>query len=494
MNLARMSQPVEAPSDLAGPDVGGGRSAPGPARRAGGGAVARRPDLRRPGSRVVVALVGVLVLAVALGPAPALRADPAALAAAQSSPSSPTINTSVIARIPADVSALAPVVDTGTGEVYVPSGGNTTTAISPTSNAVVGTFLVDATPHSFVGASTFDAANGDFYAAATTSSPGATPDELIVFSGSSDREVANITLPANAGVPAVDPVNGDVYVPILPSNVTVVSGATNTVVGSVAVPSGALWATVDSANGDVYVGNGIGSNVSVLNGSTNAVVTTIPLPYPTGGVATYDPADADVYVPAGGFPHPYVMVVSTRSNIVVATVTLSGSGTLFGPVSIGSNGSLYVTYGESLDILSSATNTLVGSTPIGPELLSSPAYDAGDAGIYLSDGALAGVTVVSADSFAIVANLSYGPPSSTLTGPTVVDPQNGEVYSSVYTPGSPSGSVDVIGHGAAPPSSPTNPGALVLLVVGGIVVAIVAAVLVLRRRPPVAHRDPGPGQ
>lgn len=167
----------------------------------------------------------------------------------------------VLATIPVGGDTAA--YDSANGNLYVGGEARSLTVIRTSSNTVVGTIPLLA---GNVDGIAVDPRNGDLYV------PNA--DYVTVVDPTSGRMVANISTPYSmnfgpAGI-VFDPFNGYLYVstvghgPFGGDNITVIDGATNTVVGGFDVPYEVAALAVDPNSGDVFAAGFNAAGIGIL--------------------------------------------------------------------------------------------------------------------------------------------------------------------------------------------------------------------------------------
>jgi DNA-binding beta-propeller fold protein YncE len=157
------------------------------------------------------------------------------------------------------------------------------------------------------------------------------------------KAIATIKLPHDAGVVAISPRTGDVYADgnaylasggQRESTMFILSGRTQKVIGTYTFNGALVQAAVSPVTGDVYVDGGTlgpGSDTSevLVFSQTNKLIATIPDPLASGMLLqpVVSPKTGDVYIATNdGYPNGTVIVISGRTNRVIATVPV-GSNT-----------------------------------------------------------------------------------------------------------------------------------------------------------------------
>ncbi len=240
------------------------------------------------------------------------------------------------------------------------SGGGGLWVVSPVTGAVL-TTLPGGT--AFDGAAV-DPANGNIYVPGGSSGA----SNVAVFAGTNFTIVAIIPVGTDPDAILFDPANGDVYVANAGSdNVSVIDSTTNQVIGSIPVGGGSAGPgdlTLDSETGHLYV-TGDYNSATVVNVSTGRVVANVSLgTWPTG--MAFDPANGELYVPNVG--QDTLMVINGTTNRIVANISIyatwysSGDDPVtaaFDPV----NGNICVTnwFSPDIDVVPSSANALMAA-------------------------------------------------------------------------------------------------------------------------------------
>lgn len=277
----------------------------------------------------------------------------------------------LLATVPAEPIPGTPLFDPANGDLYAPTNSNQIMVISGSSNAVIANVTVTSGEQQMA----FDSNNSDIYVSTfyTGTLPYGVPEPsatVVVISGTTNQVIANVTFPSKLtllSAPVFDPVNDDIYVTSPTSNLGgigalwTISGATNQVVDAIGIPlPGSPF--FDSANNDIYVPDGQNFTVFAISSTTDKVVDSVTV----GDVFSYQALDGD---------NLYFLSASTRSmvvlsadNTVIATFTFGDSNPAWLVTDTG-NGDVYVacTQGEgaSLLVVSGKSNSLVANVSIG---------------------------------------------------------------------------------------------------------------------------------
>jgi YVTN family beta-propeller protein len=316
-------------------------------------------------------------------------------------------------------------------------------ALTPASAAASSTYAVTEVP---IAATLVDGVAADPATNTVYADVSVQPYAIAVINGATDAVTAQINLPFEPGVVAVDSASDTVYAisyAAASPTAAVINGATNTVTATISLPAGLRpyaavvnpvthmvyvtdWgngtvvvidgntdtvaaiipladpvldpkpfprgADVDSATNTVYVGDAGGDQVEVIDGATNAITGRIPLPsgsYPAGIAA--DPAAGLVYV--ADQDTGAISVINTATDGVSTLVSGmqlplalgldAASGTLFAASRQGGTAGLGTTY-----VIDTATGALVAQIPRGATSVT--VTPAGGGSAYLTNGRIAG--------------------------------------------------------------------------------------------------------
>ncbi len=376
-----------------------------------------------------------------------------------------TANNEVVTTIQVGEAPITGAFDPADGYIYIPNwgdgSGTNLSIIDPGTNTVIGNISGLNTPVTPV----YDPVNQDLYVMNT----GVGAYNLTVIHGTS--VVATILVdPSYSNVfnfgPTVDPVTGDIYVPLAADDEVAVYAPSNTLVTDI---SGGVnyfsdyQGVYDPADGTVYLTGsndvGDGGEVFAINGSTNTVTVAIAVGWnPESPI--FDNATNELYVPnlnannvsvIGGGP------VKTTSNPGTYTVTFEETGLPSG-----------VSWNVSLDGLT--VNSTATSIPFVDEKNGSHSYTIGPWGdestCTLGLSTVSGTITVAGKPYTFSVPFSCAPGSKSPSGSS----------------GSSSGFLGL----------PGDDGYLLLGGVVVILVGVVVAVLLLRpaRPPPMVPAGP----
>ena len=307
--------------------------------------------------------------------------------------------------------------------VRTPSLSNGECAKCTVSNIPVGG------PPANAGPPAFDSTNGDLYF------PGSQQGVLYVVPASLNRVVSTIPTGFSPLTPLYDPTNGYLYISNHGGNtVEVVDGGTNTVIATLTVGVYPWAPVLDPANGNLYVSNRQSNNLSVISTSTNLVVKTIPVgSYPQQG--TLDTVNGNLYVSDLGGGN--VTVVSTVTEAAIGSVGVGNgpSAATYDP----SNGDIYVPitntslggqYGRNVTVISGTSDKVVASVGTGGYGPETPTYDPKDGDMYVPDvdNGVAALSIIAGSNNTMVAYYFWG---GGVPQPAY-DPFDGAMYISNY--------------------------------------------------------------
>jgi YVTN family beta-propeller protein len=246
---------------------------------------------------------------------------------------------------------------------YVANGdGNNVSVISTATNTVTATVPVGGGP---IGVSI-------------------TPNGLYVYVANSIGNTVSVISTATNTVTATVPV-GDFPVDVsitpngfyayvtnyLSKNVSVISTATNTVTATDPVGRGPDGVSFTPNGLYAYVTNYFSNNVSVIRTATNTVTATVPV-HPNPEDVAITPNGSYVYV-AGGYFN-IVSVIRTATNTVTATVpvgrgpddvSITPNGLYAYVTNFGLQGQMTNGPSSNVSVISTATNTVSATVPVG---------------------------------------------------------------------------------------------------------------------------------
>jgi YVTN family beta-propeller protein len=209
---------------------------------------------------------------------------------------------------------------------------------------------------------------------------------------------------------------GEIFLSTTNNNILVISDTSDSVIGTISGVGGFL--AYDSIKGEIFATqtNYYGllteytENISIISDLTNAVIDTIPLgfkPYTLADIV-YDSGKGEIW--ASGTS---LAVISDASNSVVATVSPLGSWFTngYGTMAYDSGkGEIFVTYSDSLYVVSDSTNTLVATILLPNGLVPATlVYDSAKGEIFVSDSSSNATAIISDNSNKVIGtvNLAY---------------------------------------------------------------------------------------
>jgi YVTN family beta-propeller protein len=307
-----------------------------------------------------LALLAAIAVAVAASPAPA---TPFAYVGSQAggSPSVKVIDTAtdtVVATIPVDTAVGGVAVSPDGSRVYVTP--YSIKVIDTSTNTVAATIPNLGTTYSpTVSPDGTRLYVGNFVC-------GGCDDVIQVIDTATNTQVSTWAAHGAASEMRINPAGTRLYV--LHGNneyITVIDTATGSAVASIS--GGGLdsqRAAITPDGTKLYVGPRTGAPIAVVDTATNTVVTTIPIANGSHGMAV-NPAGTRLYVTAAGTNVIYVIDVA--SDTLLTTVN-DGCDT-GGAIAVTPAGTRAYFHGDGCDnaerILDTASNTVVGSVPVG---------------------------------------------------------------------------------------------------------------------------------
>ncbi len=250
----------------------------------------------------------------------------------------------------------------------------------------------------------YDPVNGEFYIPSVpTGAPSATRGNLTIVNAATMAIVKNVSLRFEPSSILYTPANGDLYLGNQSGdNLRLFNPTTDKTGRSIALPNLPMMLAYDSTAKRIFVG--IDGNVSVVSVASNKTIATFPVLRNPDGLA-FDPVNNDLYV--SDYVWNNVSVVKASTYRVVANALLGSSpyNMAFDPV----NGDLYVTdlLSSQLIVVNGTTNQVVGfvaldTTPYGI------AYDPVTNSIYVDDYYAGNVSIVNTTRNAVVGYLPAG--------------------------------------------------------------------------------------
>ena len=242
---------------------------------------------------------------------------------------------------------------------------------------------------------------------------------LSVIDTSTDSVVATVAVGATPLDVTVNPAGSRVYVANFGSgNVSVIDTATNIVVATVAVGTAPTGVVVNPAGSRAFVTNQSANSVSVIDTATNTVVATVGVGTSPRFLAV-NPSGTRVYVANRGADN--VSVIDTATNTVVATV---GVGSEPFDVAVNPSGSrAYVTnvVSNNVSVIDTATNTVVATVVVGTRPVGIAVGPAGT--VYVANGLSNNVSVLNTANTVVATVAVVSTPTA-----VAVDPNGSRVY------------------------------------------------------------------
>ncbi len=144
------------------------------------------------------------------------------------------------------------------------------------------------------------------------------------------------------------------------------------------------------------------------------------------GPPVFDAANGNVYVSAtGSLNDGSVSIISGSANSVTATLYFGGTREAGLGALDTSNGDLYFAdLGDTIHVISGATNKIIQNITVGDGPSGAPAYDPSNGMMYVSNIESSSVSVIDTSNNSVVATL----PISSGSGSPLFDPVSGDVY------------------------------------------------------------------
>jgi gliding motility-associated-like protein len=258
---------------------------------------------------------------------------------------------SVIATITATPAAA-------NGFAYITDGNNNVSVIDISTDKVVATIPVGATP---LGV----AISADGTRVYITNQGGGGTPSISVINASTNKVIATIAMPPNSEPSwiMISPDGKTIYVGDYNiGSVSVINTATNTITGTITVGTFPWGMAISPDGSTLYVANGNSYAISVINTSSNTVTATIPLTSAPTGIAL-SPDGTRLYV--GLYNTNTISVISTSNYAVIGTATVG-----MNPVSItvAPDGSrVYISngYSNTVSVVDATNNATIATIPMG---------------------------------------------------------------------------------------------------------------------------------
>jgi YVTN family beta-propeller protein len=237
---------------------------------------------------------------------------------------------------------------------------NTVSVIDTASNAITDTIQVGPGPDGVA-----ITPNGALVYVADNDNNNPKSNTVSVVSTVTNTVVATITVGPAPYLPKVTPDGSHVYVANQNHTISVIDTTTNTVSSTIQLSAEATGLAFTPGGAFLYVGeNTSPGNVAVLAIPSNKLVTTIPLGAGTGGPLKLAISPDGAFVYATNFDSKNVSVISTATNSVVATVPVGNE-----PYAVAASPDGAFVYagnfGDStISVISTATNTVISTLPV----------------------------------------------------------------------------------------------------------------------------------
>ena len=230
---------------------------------------------------------------------------------------------------------------------------------------------------------------------------------------------ATITVPGSPDGVAVTPNGAYVYIACQAApTVSVISTASNSVVQTISLGAGSYRMALTPNGSQLYVTEGVANAVAVIDTASNSLLATIPVGSGPRGIA-FSPDGSYAYV--ANQTSGNVSVISTASRSVVNTFP-AGAGAQ--NIAVTPQGNLYVSnaYGNTVTVLnpSGAVLATIGGFTYPNAIVSTP----NGSSVYVVNTNSTSVSVISTSSNSIVASIPVG---STPQGATI-SPDGGSVF------------------------------------------------------------------
>ncbi len=293
-------------------------------------------------------------------------------------------NDTVTASLSSNFLPLAVAYDSGRGEVFVANyASSSVEVISASTDSLVTSIHLGTIPLALA----FDASKGEVFAASVpifANYPGTVGynGTLSVIPETANTVANRIPLGLTGAIStgiAYDPGVGEIFVTNNHTNsVQAFSDTTNASVATIPVGIAPFAAVYDSGRHEIFVANAGSNSISVISDSNDSVAATINLGsnyQDTPTALAYDPSSGEVFV--ANESHN-LSVISDMTNTVVKTIELGFQVYPVGMVYDSSKGELFVASqnGPSLTVVSTRSNSVVGTIDLGGYATGGMAYDA----------------------------------------------------------------------------------------------------------------------
>lgn len=298
--------------------------------------------------------------------------------------------------------------DTWNGLLYVTNGGwlqyepcsANVTVIDPTTGATVA--IVPFATQCMEGV-TFDPSNGDIF---VTNIAG----NISVINGATDLVIGTILIPGFAApvLGDVDRANGRLYFADVGGNsAVIVNGTTRTFQGKLAAGTFPMDAVVDNRTQEVYLANQQSNNLTVISATLNRSIASIIFASAPGSI-TIDPLTGTLYVLDASTST--ARAVSGQTELEVGALPLHPPAGYTGPNSIAfdsTNGDLYVSMGNAVQVINPTNGSVVKSIPTSPAYQANElVFDPANGYLFLAEGG--GVQVINGATNTVISAVSIG--------------------------------------------------------------------------------------
>ncbi|MCA1565218.1 MAG: hypothetical protein LC803_06215 [Acidobacteria bacterium] len=228
----------------------------------------------------------------------------------------------------------------------------------------------------------------------------------------------------------VNTTTNKVYVAnVVDRSVSVIDGATNTVTATITGVSTHMGdLAVNSVTNKIYVTSAYDGNVNVIDGATNTVSKVVH----TGGYTwriSVNPVTNRIYVSDAN--SSIIFVLDGASDTVIGSVAMPAGAAYASAVNTATNKIYVVNGSNSVNVINGATNTIVGTIPVG----SSPqkiAVNSATNRIYVANYSSSNVSVINGATDTVITNIStsgnpFGVGIDTTTNEIIVPNQSDAV-------------------------------------------------------------------
>jgi YVTN family beta-propeller protein len=300
----------------------------------------------------------------------------------------------------------------GTGDVFVTNyDSDTVSVINDTAGKVVATVTLGGAPDAVA----YDPNTESIYAAGGES--------VEIVSETNHSLYARTPARAFPQALAYDSRTGNLYVANGDNNtVSVVSGTTHQVLTTVSVGSEPDGLAYDNTSGEILVACYFSNAVYAISDATDSVTTVVSLGamggYPTGVV--YDAATNDAYV------SDFSLVSVISGSTWQATAALSSTYIVYtGVLALdNANGDLYVPTNQGVEVVSTATASIVARVAVAGGFSNAAAFDAATGDVFVTNSWGDNVSVIDGNTNRLIENLTVGE----YPAGVAYDSRTGEIY------------------------------------------------------------------